>query len=233
MTHTRVHTSGPIIAGISLILASGAFIAVFSILAGSFGYPDILDRPAGDVLPRLLALGAGGRAVWAVYACIPLLLIPAAVGAASLHTDAEHQAAVRIAEWCAALAGVSMMLGLVRWPSLQWELARAWGAASADQRVTLSATFDGANTMFGRYIGEFLGELLLNASFVLFSVVAWFDRRLPRWASGFGMLAGSIGLIALWRNVAPSVALIADVNNAVLPLWLIVWGVVLCRSRGA
>jgi hypothetical protein len=91
--------------------------------------------------------------------------------------------------------------------------------------------FDGANMMFGRYIGEFLGELLLNMSFVLFSGVAWSDRRLPRWASGFGIVAGVLGLIALWRNVTPLVAPIADINNAVLPLWLIVWGVVLARVR--
>ena len=231
MTHSRSFTSGSTIAGVSLILAAVAFIAVFSILAGSFGYPDILDRPAGEVLPRLLALGAQGRAVWAIYACIPLLLIPAVVGVASLHTDARHKTVVRIAEWSAALAAVSMLLGLVRWPSLQWELARAWGAASADQRVTLAAVFDGANMMFGRYIGEFLGELLLNVSFVLFSVVSWSDRRLPRWASGFGIVAGVLGLIALWRNVTPWVAPVAEINNAVLPLWLIVWGGVLCRPR--
>lgn len=231
MTHSRTLTSGSTIAGISLILAAIAFIAVFSMLAGSFGYPDILDRPAGDVLPRLLALGAQGRAIWAIYACIPLLLIPAAVGAASVHTDAQHRTAVRIAEWCASLAGVSMLLGLVRWPSLQWELARAWGAASAEQRVTLAAVFDGANMMFGRYIGEFFGELLLNVAFVLFSAVAWSDRRLPRWASGFGIVAGVAGLIAMWRNVSPLVAPVADVNNAILPLWLIVWGVVLSRYR--
>ncbi len=217
------------IAGASLILAAVAFIAVFSALAGSFDYPDVLDRPAAEVLPRLLALGAQGRAIWAVYACIPLLLIPAAAGAASLHDDPRYRTVVRIAEWCASIAGISMLLGLVRWPSLQWELARAWGTATIDQRVVLTSIFDGANMMFGRYIGEFLGEVLLSMAFVLFSAVAWCDRRLPRWASGFGIVAGVTGLLAMWRNVSPWVAPIAEVNNAVLPLWLMVWGVVLLR----
>lgn len=35
---------------------------------------------------------------------------------------------------------------------------------------------------------------------------------------------GAIGLVVMWRNVAWLVAPIADVNNAVLPVWLIVWG---------
>ena len=35
--------------------------------------PATLDGPADTVLPRLLATGAAGRAVWALYAFLPLL----------------------------------------------------------------------------------------------------------------------------------------------------------------
>ena len=51
--------------GIALILAAILFMAVFSYLAATFDYPDVLDRPAAEVLPRLVALGSSGRAVWA------------------------------------------------------------------------------------------------------------------------------------------------------------------------
>ena len=54
---------------------------------------------------------------------------------------------------------------------------------------------------------------------------------MPRWVSGFGMVAGVIGLVAMWRNVTGIVAPVADVNNAVFPVWLIVWGVALWRAR--
>lgn len=50
--------------------------------------------------------------------------------------------------------------------------------------MVLGAAFDGANMMYGRFIGEFLGELLLNVAFVLFSAVTWRDRAVPRWVSG-------------------------------------------------
>ncbi len=46
MTSITISRVGPRIAGASLILAAVAFIAVFSALAGSFAYPDILDRPS-------------------------------------------------------------------------------------------------------------------------------------------------------------------------------------------
>ncbi|MDZ7630278.1 MAG: DUF4386 family protein [Gemmatimonadaceae bacterium] len=219
------------LAGLSLLLAAVGFIAVFTALAGSFDYPDILDQPAGEVLPRLLGLGARGRAIWALHAAIPLLLVPAAAGLSSVHDAVRHRHVVRMAAALAILSAFSMMLGLVRWPSVQWELARAWSAASAAERGTLTTLFDGANMMLGRFIGEFFGELFLNLAFVLFSVVAWSDRRLPRWVSAFGVSAGVIGLVAMWRNVTPAVSLVADVNNAILPAWLIVWGVALVREN--
>ena len=69
------------VGGWSLVLAALGFVAVFAYLAARFDYPDVLDGTAADVLPRLLALGESGRAVWVVYAFLPLLLIPAGVGA--------------------------------------------------------------------------------------------------------------------------------------------------------
>ncbi len=67
--------------GLALAAAAVLFVAVFSYLAAAFGYPDVLDGRAADVLPRLLALGDPGRAAWAGYAVLPLLLAPAGVGA--------------------------------------------------------------------------------------------------------------------------------------------------------
>lgn len=222
---------GARLAGLSLMSAALGFVAVFTMLASRFDYPDILDRTAAEVLPRLLALGPAGRAVWASYAAIPLLLVPAAAGLSSVHRTVAHRTVVRLASTLALLAALFMTAGLTRWPSIQWELARAWVAASPDQREVLTALFDGLNTMLGRYVGEFFGELMLNLCFLLFSGVAWQDRRLPRWVSGLGMLAGMVGLVAMWRNVTPSVSLAADLNNALLPLWLIVWSVALLRIK--
>ena len=68
------------VGGASLVAATILFVAVFSYLAAAFAYPTVLDRPAGDVLPALLALGPTGRVVWLVYGCIPLLLLPAFLG---------------------------------------------------------------------------------------------------------------------------------------------------------
>jgi hypothetical protein len=215
------------VGGWSLVLAALGFLAVFAYLAARFEYPDVLDGTAADVLPRLLALGDAGRAVWVVYAFLPLLLIPAGVGArATLGGAAPH--AMRAALACSVVAAVSMLLGLARWPSVHWELARAYGTASPDARVALDAVFRGLNVFLGNYVGEFLGELALNAFFLLsaFALV----RAGRRGLGAVGLLVGALGLVAAFRNVTPAVAFVADVNNYVLPLWLIVFGVVLVRA---
>ena len=215
------------VGGSSLVLAALGFIAVFAYLAARFDYPDVLDGVAADVLPRLLALGAAGRVVWVVYAFLPLLLIPAGVGARAALGHAAPNS-MRAALAFSVVAAVSMLLGLARWPSVHWELARAYGTASPDARLALDAVFLGLNAFLGNYVGEFLGELALNAFFLLsaFALVRAGRRRL----GVAGILVGVIGIVAGFRNVTPAVALVADVNNYVLPLWLIVFGVVLARA---
>ena len=155
--------------GWSLIAAAIGFMAVFSYLAARFSYPDVLDGPAADVLPRLIALGSSGRAVWAIYAFLPLLLIPAGVGAYAALREAAPNA-MRAALAFSIVSAVSMLLGLARWPSVHWELARAYPAASPETRATIDAVFRGLNLYLGNYVGEFLGEVSLNAFFILSAV---------------------------------------------------------------
>jgi hypothetical protein len=215
--------------GWSLIVAAVGFVAVFGYLAARFNYPEVLDGAAADVLPRLLALGSGGRAVWVLYAFLPLLLIPAGIGAyAALHRSAPN--AMRAASTFSVLAAVSMLLGLARWPSVHWELARAYAATtSPDARAAMEAVFRGLNVYLGNFIGEFLGELSLNAFFILsaFALV----RAGRQWIGYGGLAVGALGMIAAFRNVTSAVGLFADINNYVLPLWLIVLGVALLRMR--
>lgn len=67
--------------GVALVGGAVAFMAVFAFLAARFDYPAVLDGPAGTVLPQLLATGDAGRAAWALYAFLPLIWLPAGVGA--------------------------------------------------------------------------------------------------------------------------------------------------------
>ena len=111
-----------------------AFLGVFTYLAARFNYPDVLDGPAATVLPSLLATGQQGRLVWALYAFLPLIWVPAA-GVATFEALAPvRRGAMQLALLFAVVAALAMMLGLMRWPSVHWHPPRwiGWvGVATA------------------------------------------------------------------------------------------------------
>jgi hypothetical protein len=221
------------VGGFSLIIAAVVFVGVFSYLSVRFSYPDVLDGRAADVLPALLATGDIGRAVWAVYALLPLLWIPAAVGAFhALRVDSEGR--TRVGMLFALVSSLAMVAGLIRWPSFHWELAKAWRGADANARVILETVFDATNLYLGNYVGEFLGECAANVFFLL-AASAMIKRTsgFASWVGWFGAVTGVAGLVGMFRNVVAAVAPVAEVNNFLLPLWMIIFGVSLLQYRRA
>lgn len=213
-------------------LAGGAvaFLGVFSYLAARFNYPAVLDGPAATVLPSLLATGTQGRLVWAIYALLPLIWIPAGVAAYEALAPVRR-GAMRLAMVFAVVAAVAMMLGLMRWPSLHWELALAYAQAAPPEQAVITAVFDGMNTYLGNYIGEFLGELSFSVFFLITSVVWLKSPGAARWIGRLGVVTAVAGLVGMFRNVSGVVAPVAAVNNYLLPLFMIVLGVGLVRWR--
>ena len=76
---------------------------------------------------------AARRSNWAFTAFLPLLLIPAVIGARAALGDPVPNG-MRGAQVFATIAATSMLLGLARWPSVHWELARAYPSATAGAR---------------------------------------------------------------------------------------------------
>jgi hypothetical protein len=215
---------GTILAGgIALVGGAFAFLGVFSYLAARFHYPEVLEGCAHVVLPALLATGTAGRTAWAFYGVLPVVLVPAGVGAFEA-LRARAAGPMRVGMLFALLASVSMMLGLMRWPSVHWELARVWTAAAENDRLVLAAVFDGLNRYLGNFIGEFVGELSFSVFFVLSGVGLLRHERAPHWLSWWGVATGALGLIGMWRNVTPAVDAVAAANNYLLPAWMIGFG---------
>jgi hypothetical protein len=217
--------------GTALIAGALAFLGVFAFLAARFDYPAVLDGSAAEVLPNLLATGATGRAVWAVYGFLPIIWIPA--GVAAFHAlRSVREGSTRTGMLFAVIAAISMMLGLLRWPSIHWTLAEAYARAGGPERTAIAVVFSGLNSYLGNYIGEFLGELSVSLFFLL-SALAMLERDagFPRWMGYFGVGAAVAGLVGMFRNVTDVVAPIASINNYVLPLWMIVFGGGLLRFR--
>jgi hypothetical protein len=221
------------VGGVFLIAGALAFMGVFAFLAARFNYPEVLDGTAAQVLPNLLATGTAGRTVWAIYGFLPLIWIPAGVGA--FHAlRGVREGSMRVAMLFAVVSAVSMMLGLLRWPSIHWTLAEAYAAGSAADRTVIDATFAGLNSFLGNYIGEFLGELSFSVFFLLSGLAMLAPgARFPRWVGYLGVFTAAAGLIGMFRNVSGVVDPVAAVNNYLLPLWMIIFGVALLRHPGS
>lgn len=218
--------------GFCLAAGALAFLGVFAYLAARFDYPGVLDGPAANVLPGLLATGSQGRFVWTLYALLPLIWLPAAAGAFEALASARR-GAMLLAVCFAVVAALAMMLGLMRWPSVHWHLALAFQQAGPEERVAIAAVFDGLNTYLGNFLGEFLGELSFSVFFLLTSTVWLQTPRLPRWIGWAGVCTAVLGLVGMFRNVTAAVAPVAELNNYLLPLFMIVLGVALMRWKDA
>jgi hypothetical protein len=209
-------------AGVVLVVLSLGFIAVFSYLAATFGYPDVLDRQASEVLPLLAAGGRTLRNVWFLYAGLPLGLVFAAAASGSV----LRRGGVRLEKFgmgAGVTAGIAMILGLVRWPTLEWALAEHWLSGDASGRAAISAVFDASNLYLGTFIGEFVGETATAAWFVALSVAYRRDARpVVAWLA---MGAGLVVFVAAFRNMTSAVSVVSEINNLTLPLWLITQGV--------
>ncbi len=199
------------------------FVSVFSYLAANFDYPGILDGSASEVLPRLRAGGATMRAVWAPYAFLPLFLVPGAVGA--YFACPSSRGRMTLALVAASLGSLAMCLGLMRWPSINWALADAYAQSGVEAKSSLATVFLGLNVYLGNYIGEFLGEVCLAVFFFFVGLSFLKETQYPKWLGWCGVVFALLFVIGAFRNVTPAVQLFADVNNVLLPLWMIVLGV--------
>ena len=208
--------------GLSFIVGALAFVSVFGYLAANFDYPGVLDGSAAEVLPRLRAGGAMMRATWAVYALLPLLLVPGAVG--TFVACPSSRGRMILALVAASLGALAMCLGLMRWPSIHWALAEAYAQSGADTKDSLSAVFLGLNLYLGNYIGEFLGEVCLAFFFLISGLSLVNEPRFPNWLGWCGVAFAALFVIGAFRNVSPVVQPVADINNGLLPLWMVVLG---------
>jgi Domain of unknown function (DUF4386) len=150
--------------GVLLIALPVAYNTLFTMLARSFDYPDILRRPTAEVLERFAAGGSKLVVTWWGFAMSAVLLAPTAVLLSQSLPDA-NRTVLSLATTIGVLAALVQFLGLVRWPFAIPHLAREMAdpATSAGKREAVDITFQTLNRYLGVAVGEHLGYLLTGA----------------------------------------------------------------------
>ena len=149
-----------VLTGLLLVVLPVAYNGLYSLLARSFDYPDILRQPTGQVLERFTAGGSRLVLLWWGFTLSAVLLAPAVVLVSVTLADADP-AVLALATAIGLLAALVQFLGLVRWPFAVPHLARLAGdpAATPATREAVEVVFQTLNRYLGVAVGEHLGAV--------------------------------------------------------------------------
>jgi uncharacterized protein DUF4386 len=149
-----------VLTGLLLLVLPVAYNGLYTLLARSFNYPDILRQPTDQVLERFSAGGSRLVLIWWGFAMSAVLLAPAVVLVSATLVDADP-AVLALATAVGLLAALVQFLGLVRWPFAVPHLARLAGdpATTPAARDAIEVTFQTLNRYLGVAVGEHLGYL--------------------------------------------------------------------------
>lgn len=237
MTNTLENSGSRQALGLASIGFAVAFNVPFSVLASSFDYPDVLRRPAGEVLALFHAGGASLILTWHAFALMALALGPLAV-ALSIRQDrlARSPALAVGAALAGGLAALAQAIGLWRWVFVVPSLAATYvdpGSSDA-ARATAESAFTLINLYGGVAIGEHIGQLLTALFALLLASMQMKEGARLTALVGFA----AAGSIAIGTNEGLSIALgnsgalfgtVTVVGFLALTLWLLATGFGLLR----
>ena len=211
-----------VVAGAFLIVAPIWFNATFLLLAKRFEYPDVLRRPAHEILERFHAGGSSLIVLWWVFMLSGLLLIPAGV---LLGQALGFSGIVPLAVTIGVLAGLVQMLGLLRWVYLVPSLARvnADPALGSGAREANIAVFRAMNQYLGVGVGEHLGYLLTGIWSILIGVAITGRDVIPTWLGWVGIVIGVGIIIGSAEFLGPNEERGWKLAGAAIPILYIVW----------
>ena len=223
-------TTGALLTAVPL-----AFAASTSVLSATFDWPDVLRRPAAEVLPSFAA--GGPSLVWAWFAtgwtyallAVPVLLLPTALGR-------RGDPALRVATSLGAASVLLSLVGFLRWVFVVPALADSWVTGDAATRTAVAAAWTAQHQFGGALLGEHLGQLLAVAWSVTLSAVVLRTRVLPRWLGVAGLAVSPLYLLNqgdVLATALPGVPVwppAGFLGSSLWGLWLVALGVCVWRS---
>jgi hypothetical protein len=221
--------------GLAALLLAVGFNLPFAGLAAQFDYPDILRRPAGEVLTAFAAGGPILILTWYAFALSAVALILFAPALALGTADWGRRPGLAVAAaLIGALAGLAQAIGLMRWVFAIPGMAAAYvdPATDAATRAALAMGFDLLNRWGGVAIGEHLGQLLTVVWVGLAATQGWVGRLplsrlavVPAAVAVVGITLGlGEGLSLALGHEAPVLGMMVVAGFLALSVWLVILG---------
>lgn len=209
------------------------------ILEAVFAFPDILRRPAGEVLELFRQNQSTIVPTYYAFAMSGVLFTVVALLLYHILKPSQPSVLLRAATLFGMLAGTAQFLGFIRWPFLVPELVRIYfdPASSEATRTAVGVIHEAFNRYAGVAVGENLGFVFTGFWLVLLGVYLARGRSdlLKPWTGYTALTLGAFVLVSTLEQFGfepPFVSLSFLVGYGGFVTALLVLGVTLLFRRG-
>jgi hypothetical protein len=223
--------------GILFILGAILVNIPYTLLIMNFDYPDILRKPAGEILERFAAGGSSLIWTWLAFAWVGLLIL---IGILLLPKALEDKSpASQLALFFGAVGAFVQMVGLLRWPFVVSVLARLYTdpQASVATKEAVAAVFQAVHQYGGVVLGEHIGQLFTILWIVMLSLSLLKKESFPRWFPIMGFAASIVYALAQGELLGtampgfPTWDAAGLVGSLMWLAWMIALGIILLRKN--
>jgi hypothetical protein len=212
------------LAGVLLIALPISYNVLYTLLARSFDYPDILRRPTDEILKRFAAGGNRLILTWWAFAMTAVLLAPTAI-LVSVTFAGANSTVLMLATSIGVLAALVQFLGLIRWPFAVPHLARTMAdpTTTSTTKDAVDVVFQTLNRYLGVAVGEHLGYLFTGFWTGLVGLAIVQSDVLAPVFGEIGLILGPLFVICSLEFVGAFEARGWKVAAALVPLTYIGW----------
>ena len=227
------------ITGLLFIIATIGFNTFFTLLSMNFEYPNILRSPTSYVLTQYHAGGSALTLQWYGMVFVSLLLIPCVIFLhhilAMPNRAEEHgQPFLSLGTTFGVLAGVTSLLGFIRWIFVVPHLATRYvdSATTAAGKEAIEVVFEAFHLYAGFSIGEHLGYVFMGLWAILAGITMLRSPLFRSWLGWIGIIAGPLVIFGSLEGAGiASASLVNVIGFAVWSLWLIASGISLLLTK--
>ena len=229
--HTRLAT------GILFILGAILVNIPYTLLIMNFDYPDVLRKPAGEILERFAAGGSSLVWTWLVFAWVGLPLLFAILLLPKVLNDESPLGL--LAMFFGAVGAFAQMVGLLRWPFVVPILARLYTdpQATVATQDAVVAVFQAIHQYGGVVLGEHIGQIFSILWMVLMSLSLLKNKLFPRWFPLAGITASIVYALAQGELLATAIPgfpvwdAAGLVGSLIWLAWMLALGILLLRMK--
>jgi hypothetical protein len=215
-----------VLTGLLLLVLPVAYNLLYTLLARTFDYPDILRQPTNKILEQFAAGGSRLILTWWGFAMSAVLLAPTVVLLSATLAEA-NPTVLALATAIGVLAALVQFLGLIRWPFAVPHLARLAGdpATTPATSDAIEITFQTLNRYLGVAVGEHLGYLFTGLWTALAGIALIQSDLLHPLFGIVGLLLAPLFVLGSLESLGPFELRGWKLAGSLVPLAYIGWSV--------